>query len=506
MAEAALPVKHKALLTLAVMGASFIQILDSTIANVAIPHMQASLGTTRDGVTWVLTSYIIASAVAIPITGWLADRFGSRRLFLFAVAGFIATSMLCGTAVSLTQIVIFRLLQGVCSAFIGPLSQSILLDINTTEAAPKAMAMWGMGIMVAPIMGPVIGGWLTESYNWRWVFYINLPIGIPTFGLLWWLLPSRQIVRRRFDLLGFSMLALGLASLQLMLDRGAQADWFTSWEIWIEAGVSVSALWIFVIHQATANQPMFSLDFIKNRNFMTSFAFMAIVGMMMMGIFALLPPMLQSLYGYSVFDTGIILAPRGVGIVIAMFISSRITGKVDPRLTIGTGFAMIIYSFWEMTYWSLSMGWQPFVITGLVQGIGMGFVFIPLNGIAFATLPGSLRTDGSSLLYLMRSLGGSVGISFLTTVLGVNIQTAHEDLTGHVTAYSMSSLDPSSADRLGTIGAGALSVLDAEVNRQAAMIAYLDNFQMLMIGLIFCLPLVLLFKPPKTVPSRLPAE
>lgn len=500
MGQAALPVKHKALLTLAVMGASIIQILDSTIANVAIPHMQASLGATQDSVTWVLTSYIIASAVAIPITGWLSDRFGSRRLFLVAVAGFIATSMLCGAATTLTQMVAFRLLQGVCSAFIGPLSQTVLLDINPPEIAPKAMAMWGMGIMIAPIMGPIIGGWLTESYNWRWVFYINLPIGIPTIALLWWLLPSRQITRRSFDLLGFSMLALGLASLQLMLDRGAQADWLNSSEIWIELGIAFSALWVFFVHQATATHPIFSTNFVKNRNFMMAFSLMSIVGMMMMGIFALLPPMLQKLYGYSVLDTGIILAPRGAGIMLAMFISSRLAGKVDPRLLIGTGFLIIAYSFWAMTQWTLSMDWHPFVFTGIIQGIGMGFVFIPINGIAFSTLPGNLRTDGSSLLYLMRSLGGSVGISALTTILGANIQTAHEDLAGHVTAYSLSSVDPSSADRLGTIGAAALSALNAEVNRQAAMIAYLDDFQLMMVLVLICLPLVLLLKPPKASP------
>ncbi len=497
MGQAALLVKHKALLTLAVMGASIIQILDSTIANVAIPHMQASLGATQDTVTWVLTSYIIASAVAIPTTGWMSDRFGSRRLFLVAVAGFIATSMLCGVATTLTQMVAFRLLQGVCSAFIGPLSQTVLLDINPPETAPKAMAIWGMGIMVAPIMGPIIGGWLTESYNWRWVFYINLPIGIVTISLLWWLLPSRQIQRRAFDLLGFSMLALGLASFQLMLDRGAQADWFNSWEIWIEFGIVFSAMWIFFVHQATATNPMFSANFLKDRNFVTAFVMMSVVGMMMMGMFALLPPMLQKLYGYSVLDTGILLAPRGIGIIFAMFISSRLAGRLDPRITIGAGFLIIVYSLWEMTHWSLIMSWQPFVYTGIVQGIGMGFVFIPINGIAFSTLPGNLRTDGSSLMYLMRNLGGSVGISLLTTVLSMNIQSSHEDLAANVTAYSMSSVDPSSADRLGTIGAAALTTLNAEVNRQAAMIAYLDDFQMLMIFVLICFPLVFLLKPPK---------
>lgn len=502
MGEAALPVKHKGLLTLAVMGASIIQILDSTIANVAIPHMQTSLGATQDTVTWVLTSYIIATAVAIPITGWLSDRIGSRRLFLLAVTGFIITSMLCGAAANLTQMVIFRVFQGICAAFIGPLSQTILLDINSPEHAPRAMAVWGMGIMVAPILGPVIGGWLTESYNWRWVFYINLPIGIPTLLLLWWLLPSRALVRRSLDLLGFSMLALGLATLQLMLDRGQHVDWFQSWEIWIECIIAISALWMFLVHQFSAEKPMFSRDLIANRNFVTALGFMMLIGMMMFGIFALFPPMLQSLFGYSVLDTGILLAPRGIGILVSMFIASRLTGKLDARIIVATGFILTAYSLWEMTHWSLEMDWHPFVITGLIQGLGMGFVFIPMNALAFATLGPNLRTDGSSLLYLLRNLGGSMGISVMTATLARNIQVSHEDLAGHVTAYSMSSLDPSSADRLGNAGEAALRILDGEITRQAAMIAYLDDFTLMMFAVLVCIPFVLLLRPAAPMPAR----
>jgi MFS transporter, DHA2 family, multidrug resistance protein len=501
---AAYPVKNKALLTLAVMGATIVQILDSTIANVAIPHMQTSLGATMDTITWVLTSYIVASAVAMPITGWLADRVGSRNLFLAAVAGFILTSMLCGIATSLTEMVAFRIFQGVCAAFIGPLSQTILLDINPPEKAPKAMAIWGMGIMVAPIFGPMIGGWLTESYNWRWVFYINLPIGIPTLALLWWLLPSRPINRRELDRFGFAMLAIGLATLQLLLDRGQQEDWLQSWEIRIELIVVISAMWLFATHQMTTSKPMFERALLTDRNFVTSLNFMVLVGLMMFGIFALLPPMLQNLYGYTVFDTGILLAPRGVGILCAMFIASRLTGKVDPRIIIFTGFILTAASTWMMTQWSLNMDWRPIVWTGLLQGFGMGFVFIPLNGVAFSTLPARLRTDGSSLLYLFRSLGGSMGISIMTTMLARNIQTSHADLAGHVTATSMPTIDPSSADRLGSLGEAALQLMNLEINKQAAMIAYLDDFKLMMVVLIAISPLVLFLKPTKPPPGQAP--
>ncbi len=501
---AAYPVKHKGLLTLAVMGATIIQILDSTIANVAIPHMQTSLGATMDTITWVLTSYIVASAVAMPITGWLADRIGSRSLFLGAVGGFIMASMLCGIATGLSEMVAFRVLQGICAAFIGPLSQTIMLDINRPSQAPRAMALWGMGIMVAPIFGPMIGGWLTESYNWRWVFYINLPIGIPTLALLWWLLPSRPINRRQLDLFGFAILAIGLATLQLMLDRGQQEDWLQSWEIRTELLVVIAAMWMFVTHQFTTTRPMFDRLLITDRNFATSLCFMVLVGLMMFGIFALLPPMMQNLYGYTVFDTGILLAPRGVGILLAMFLASRMTGKIDPRAIIFCGFLLTAGSMWYMTRWSLNMDWHPIVYTGLLQGFGMGFVFIPLNGVAFSTLPMRLRTDGSALLYLFRSLGGSFGISVMTTMLARNMQTSHEDLAGHITASSIPAVDLSSADRLGSLGEAALQMINLEINRQAAMIAYLDDFKLMMILLIIISPMIFFLKPGKPAPGQQP--
>lgn len=497
-----LAVKNKGLLTLAIMGAAMIQILDSTIANVAIPHMQSSLGATQDTVTWVLTSYIVAGAIAMPMTGWLADRVGSRRLFILSTIGFIVTSMLCGISVSLTEMVIFRVFQGVCAAFIAPLSQSILLDINPPERAPQAMALWGMGIMAAPIFGPMIGGWLTENYNWRWVFYINLPIGIPTVALLLWLLPSRPINKRYFDGLGFGALALGLATLQLLLDRGQHEDWFESWEIRIEAIIAVSALWVFFVHQATTKKPMFDRELVTDRNFVTSLAFMILIGVMMFGIFALMPPMLQSLFGYTVFDTGLLLAPRGVGILIAMQIAARFTGKVDARLTVGFGLVVTIYSLWQMTGWGLMMDWHSVALSGLIQGLGMGFVFIPMNQLAFATLPTRHRTDGSSLLYLVRSIGGSLGISVMTTMLARNMQTSHEDLSAHITSSSMAAMDPSTVDRFQTLGEAAMLLLNGEVTRQAAMIAYLDNFQFMMILLIAFLPMVLLMRPPRTTPGE----
>ena len=417
--------------------------------------------------------------------------------------GFIITSMLCGIAVNLTEMVIFRVLQGVCAAFIAPLSQSILLDINPPERAAKAMAMWGMGIMVAPIFGPMIGGWLTQSYDWRWCFYINLPIGIPAVLILLWLLPGRPINKRYFDGLGFAALALGVATLQLLLDRGQHEDWLQSWEIRIEAIIALSAIWIFFVHQATTKKPMFDTELVTDRNFTTALLFMVLIGVMMFGVFALLPPMLQSLFGYTVVDTGMLLAPRGIGILISMMIATRLAGKVDPRKIVGAGFVITIISLWQMTQWGLMMDWTYVFWTGLLQGFGMGFVFIPMNQLAFATLPMRHRTDGSSLLYLVRSIGSSVGISIMSTMFARNMQTSHSDLASHVTSSSMAMIDPATADRYQVLGESALRMVDLEVNRQAAMIAYLDDFHLMMWGLILFMPLILLMKPPKAGPGQM---
>jgi len=418
-------------------------------------------------------------------------------LFLLAVGGFILASMLCGIATNLTQMVLFRILQGMCAAFIGPLSQTILLDINPPEKAPRAMQVWGMGIMVAPIFGPMIGGWLTESYNWRWVFYINLPIGIPTMIILWWLLPSRPITDRKLDIFGFAMLALGLASLQLMLDRGQHEDWFESWEIIIELGVSIAAFWMFAVHSMTTKKPLFDPAMVGNRNFLTALMFGALIGLMMFGIFALLPPMMQNIYGYTVYDTGVLLAPRGIGILAGMVFAGKLISMLDIRWIIFTGFSIVAASMWMMTGWSIEMGASNFMIAGLLQGFGMGLTFMPTNVVAFSTLPLSMRTDASSLLYLARSLGGSLGISISITLLTRNIQISHEELGSRITASSFNMIDPATADRWGALGDAALRILDLEVNRQAAMIAYLSDFQLLFYIILAILPLVLLLKPVK---------
>ena len=493
--EAHLHADNYWLLILGILAASLLQILDTTIANVAIPHMQSSLGATVDTVTWVLTSYIIASAVALPITGWLADRIGARRLFIFSVAGFILTSMLCGMAQNLEEMVIFRAFQGVTGAFIAPLSQSFMLDTTKPSKHPQVMAIWGMGIMIGPILGPILGGWLTESANWRWVFYVNLPIGLFSLAALIAYLPHRDQKKRRFDITGFLLLAIALTALQLTLDRGTQLDWFDSAEIWLYTLLSVAAGWMAMVHFATASNPMFERELFADRNFAISLFFMLVIGIVMFAVMALLPPMLQNLFGYGVIDTGIVLMPRGVGILVSMQISSLLMrAGIDARPVVASGFLICAFSLWQMAHWSLAVDQSHIIISGLIQGLGMGLVFIPLQVSAFATLSTHLRTDGSSLLNLLRSLGASMGIALMTALLGTNIQVAHEELGGNVTAATGNFMDYSTIDRFQALGDVAIRLADAEVNRQAAMVAYINDFYLMMWITIAAAPLTLLMR------------
>ncbi|MBC7986366.1 MAG: DHA2 family efflux MFS transporter permease subunit [Sphingomonadaceae bacterium] len=494
---AALPVRHKALLTLGLMLAMMMQILDTTIANVAIPHMQASLGATIDTVSWVLTSYIVASAVAIPITGWLADRIGSRLLLLASVTGFIIASMLCGAAVNLEQMVLFRVLQGIAAAFIGPLTQAAMLDINPPAKQNMAMTVWSMGAVAGPIFGPIIGGWLTESYNWRWVFYVNLPIGLITFALLFAFLPTHPARRRRFDGFGFAMVAIGLASLQLMLDRGEQLDWFDSAEIWIMLGIAVAALWVFTVHMITARDTIVSRSIFANANFVAAFLLIALIGLVVFAVMALMPTMMQGVFGYPVIDAGLLLAPRGVGVLIAMIIASRLITLVDQRAILIIGFAIMAWSLHMMTGWSLDMDSRPIIVASVIQGFGIGLTFVSLNVMAFATLDPKLRAEGASLLNLGRSIGASVGISLGASNLARSIQTSHADLSANITPWTMPPMPAETLGQYEPVGVAALAMVDAEINRQATMIAYLNDFHLMMLATLAAIPLLFLLRKPK---------
>lgn len=494
-------VRHRGMITVSIMLATIMQVLDTTIANVALPSMQGSLGAAQDTVTWVLTSYIVAAAIMTPVTGWLSDRFGRKRLFLTSVAGFTLASLLCGAAGSLEQMVVFRVLQGMFGAALVPLSQSVLLDINPKERHGQAMAMWGAGIMVGPIVGPSLGGWLTDVMDWRWVFYINLPVGLLAFFGILAFMPEAGRRARRFDFFGFAMLSLAVGAFQMMLDRGEQIDWFAAAEIWIEAGLALSAIWVFVIHTLTARDGFLDPQIFRDRNLLTGLVFIFLIGIVLLASMALLPPLLQNLMGYPTVTTGLVLAPRGVGTMIAMVLVGRLVRRIDARLLILAGLLLTAWSLWRMTGFTIEMGQGPIITTGIVQGFGMGLVFVPLSTLAFATLEPRFRTDAASLFSLMRNLGSSVGISVVTTLLAQNTQVNHAALAEHVTPFNPA-LDALAADGraigiLGSEGAQALGLLNAEITRQAAMIAYLDDFKLMMFVTLAAIPMLLLLRRPR---------
>ena len=488
-------VPHRALVTVSIMLATVMQALDTTIANVALPHMQGSLSAAQDQITWVLTSYIVAAAVATPLTGWLAGRFGRKRLFLFSVAGFTIASGLCGIAGSLSQIVLYRLLQGVFGAALVPLSQAVLLDINPKEKHGQAMAIWGAGIMVGPILGPTLGGWLTESYDWRWVFYINLPVGILAFlGISLFVAETAPNRGRPFDFFGFAMLSLAVGALQMMLDRGEQKDWFGSIEIWFECGLGIAAFWVFLVHVVTADHPFVNLALMKDRNFVAGLVLIFMVGIILYSTLALLPPLLQDLMNYPVMTTGEVQAPRGISTMIAMLVVGRLSGRVDMRLVILAGFVVTAFSLWQMMGYSLQMDVWPVITAGIVQGFGLGFLFVPLSTVAFATLAPQLRTEGAALFSLVRNMGGSLGISAAENILARSLQVNHTSLAAHVTPFDASLRLPDIQRFWDIHSQAGLAALDAELNRQAAMIAYIDDFKLMMIIKLAVAPLLLLLR------------
>lgn len=499
-------VPHKNLVTVSVMLATIMQVLDTTIANVALPHMQGSLSATQDQITWVLTSYIVAAAIMTPATGWLTGRFGRKEIFLISIAGFTVTSLLCGIATSIEEMVIFRLLQGVFGAALVPLSQSTLLDINPKEKHGAAMAVWGVGVMLGPILGPTLGGYLTEYYDWRWVFYINLPIGIISFLGVSAFLHESERHERPFDMFGFLMLSLAIGSLQLILDRGQQVDWFQSKEILLYSGIVASALWMFVVHSRHAEHPFLSPEMFLDRNFVTGIIFIFFVGIILLATMALLPPFMQNIMGYPVIDVGLVMAPRGIGTMISMMIVGKVSGKIDPRLLITLGLTLTAASLWQMTHFASFVPMHMIVSSGILQGLGLGFIFVPLSTISFSTLAMKYRTEAAGIFSLMRNLGSSIGVSVVMTLLGMSIQMNHSYLAEHITPFNSGIAQQYLPQALPGGATAGLYVLNAEINKQAATIAYLNDFAFMMWIVIAAMPLVLFLRNPHhKKPDEMPA-
>jgi DHA2 family multidrug resistance protein len=484
------------------MLATIMQALDTTIANVALPHMQGSMSATQDQISWVLTSYIVAAAIFMPLTGFLTARFGRKRIFIWSVVGFTVASMLCGAAQDLTQLVVFRLLQGVFGAFLVPLSQAVMLDINPKEKHGSAMAMWGMGVMIGPILGPMLGGWLTEHYSWRWVFYINLPLGLLAwFGLGAYLKETEIDLSRRFDLLGFALLSLALASLQMMLDRGESQDWFASREVLIEGVLAALSMYLFVAHIFTFKHPFLEPGLFRDRNFSLGLLAIFIVGIILLATLALLPPFLQSLMGYPVIDIGLVMTPRGIGTMFAMFMVGKLSGKMDPRGLILFGLSCTGLSLWEMTYFNTDISAWDIERNGMLQGFGLGFVFVPLSTITFSTLAPHYRNEGTALFSLMRNIGSSIGISVVITNLAQNIQSNHAAFSEYINPFSLPLRQAVEAGAYQLDTEQGLMALNGEVTRQAATLAYLQDFRLMMWITLCAVPLIFFLRSPRKQPS-----
>jgi DHA2 family multidrug resistance protein len=499
--EPALECRHYGLLVLAVVSVNLMQMLDVTIANVALPHMRAGLGATLDTISWALTSYIVTGVMVTPIVGWASDRFGSRNVFLVALAIFVLSSMLCGAATTLMQMVIFRAIQGACAGFIGPMTQTILFDVTRPSKQSVVISVFGSVVMVAPIVGPIVGGLITESWSWRWIFYVNVPLGIATFVMLVWLLPSRESVQRKLDRLGFVLFMVALVAFQLMLDRGEHQDWFSSWEILIELTIAGAAFWAYFFHTRTTRNPLFHSGLFADPNFLVSMGVMVVLGLANVALAAVLPTMFERVYGYPPIETGLLLAPRGVGVLVTMLLVSRLMKLVDIRYLLMTGYFISSAALLMTVGWSVNMDSWDIVFPGFIQGLGMGLIFTPINVAAFSTVPIAYRQDASSLLNLTRNLGSSFGISLSFTLLSRNAQINHSDLAGYVTQYSLPTVDPTAlVDRFGDLSGGVMTMLNAEVSRQSLMIAYLNNFYLISI-LLFVIGLLPLMLKPIRIPA-----
>jgi DHA2 family multidrug resistance protein len=485
-------VANRVPITAALMLAALMNTLDTTIANVALPHMQGALSASADQITWVLTSYIIATAVMIPLSGWVSEKIGRKRMFLLSIGAFTVASMLCGIATSLPEIVLFRLLQGMATASVMPLSQAVMLDIFPPRLVPRVMSLWSAALVLGPVLGPTIGGWLTENFSWRWVFYINVPLGVIAFLGVYVFMSRDQGGRQRpFDFLGFGALALGTASLQLMLDRGPTQDWFHSREIWAEAIVAMIGIWCFIAQTVSARQPFFPRELALDRNFVST----SIIGFFVFGILlstnALLPSFMQTLMGYSALQSGIAAMPRGVASMLAFLVVPWIMARFSSRLIILFGLVLTVAGGWMMSGFDLTMTAGPIMAALFVQGLGSGLLFTPLGVQAYATIDPRHRTDATIVSAMMRNLGGSAVISIMQALLVRDASLAHARLAERVAngdpmlrAMLPGALDPSTP--------AGLAGLNQEVTRQASMISYDNIFSWMVPGILMLIPLVFL--------------
>ncbi len=493
MSDAVALPRHPALISGSVMLAAFLYSIDWTIAAVALPHMQGAFSATPDQISWVITSYIVASAVMIPTAGWLSSRFGRKRVFLWAMAGFTIASLFCGLADSLAFEVFARLIQGLCGAFIIPLSQAITLDTYPTEQHGRAMALWGTGAVFGSVIGPTIGGYVTEYMSWRYIFYLNIPFGILAWlGILAFVPETVKNPKHRLDWFGFLALALGLGALQMMLDRGGRLDWFESGEIVLEACLCVLGFYLFLTHSLTTRNPFLDLRMFTQRSYFFALAFVFGYGLLTLPPMVMMPTFLAEIRGYNIDTVGLLQSPRGLGLLSAMLISGRIVHRVAPRILMAIGLLSLAISSAEMATWNINVGEWPIIWTGFLQGLGAGIILVPTQVLAFSTLAPHQRTEATGVFNLVRSVGASVGISL---AFGYFVHTSavhHAQMVEQVTPYHAALQSEAVAKHWNLNTPEGHAKLEREINRQAAMFGYTADFALLAIGAALGLPLLLL--------------
>jgi len=504
------------LVAVAVMFATFMEILDTTVVNVSLPHVAGSLSATIDESTWALTSYLVANAIVLPLAGWLARQFGRKRLLMTSVVGFTATSFLCGLAPSLPFLVVFRVLQGATGGALQPLSQAVLLEAFPPEERGKAMGFWGLGIVTAPIFGPVLGGWLTDSYSWRWVFYINVPVGIVSLVMMQRYIFDPPYIRSgrpaRVDWTGIGLLALGIGALQVLLDKGQEDDWFASDFMTTLAIVSAVALAAFLVHELRVAHPIVDLRVFRVATYASGVLLITVVGFVLYGSLVLLPILLQTLLGYPALQAGIALAPRGVGSFLAMPVVGAMVGRVDARRLLGTGLLLGALTLVWFSVLNLDAGYWDIFWPQLIQGVALGLLFVPLTTITMDPIPREQMGNATSLFNLMRNIGGSLGIATSTTLLARYQQVHVHTLSAHVDPYNPQARALLEQLRAAFVARGsdlvtatrqAEAAVYAMVRRQAAMLSFTDVFALLAVVFVALLPLLLVMKSPRA--GRRPA-
>jgi len=505
--ESGRPPVNRWLIAIAVMSSAIMEVLDTSVVNVSLPHIAGSMSATVDESTWVLTSYLIANAVILPISGWLANLIGRKRLLLTVVSGFTLSSVLCGLAPSLGALIFFRVLQGTTGGGLQPLSQAVLLEEFPPEERGKAMAFWGLGILAAPILGPTLGGWITDTYSWRWVFYINLPIGIISLLMISLFLYDPPYIRRgtlRVDLWGLGMLAVGMAALQIMLDKGQEEDWFASHFIVMLAVTAAVMLPAFVIRELYTPQPIVRFKLLRYRSFAAGMALITILGFVLYGSLVLLPLFMQTLLGWTAVTAGIWTSPRGVATALSMPLVGYLLGKGwDARLMLIFGFVVSSMAFFGYSHMSLESGTWDILLHQINQGAGMAFVFVPLTILTMESIPKAETGYATSLYSVMRNIGSSVGVSFVTTWVARRSQFHQSILAAHVTSYDLQTQQFLGLARglffhqgsdWNMAGSRSLDVLYGMLRQQAALISFIEVFRIMGFLFLATVPLVLLMR------------